>query len=258
MSKKSYFSALLLVTILFIFFATHQRLKTTVAQNNLTEDALVKSAWTALDSNDYTNALKIFTKASSSDVGRFVDYFFMGYMYQYGLGTKKNLEASVKWYEKAIVSLNWYEGLKKAEAVKIPYLLFIHSEPNPKAVITYQIGLDYVGLNDYVNAFQNFQKAAKFGNPSAQYSVALCYATGRGVIMNYIKAYAWASVAAAVGVNKQHEYVINQFISFLKQKLILQGYANNPSHPDGELQQAQALAKQYYNLYVLHEPTSET
>lgn len=202
------------------------------------EMKLIKSAIQAYQAKNYKNAMFLLKKAESNDTEGF-SQSLIGDLYGRGEGVKQDFHTALYWYS---VALEKMHGANASGSILL--------------ILTNDLGICYEHLHDYVLAFQYYEQAAKMGYPIAQHNLACFYAAGHGTIQDYKKAYAWASVAAAVGVNKQHKYSLNQFISSLKQKLILQGYTNNPSRPDDELQQAQALAKQYYKLYVLHQSTS--
>jgi len=50
---------------------------------------------------------------------------------------------------------------------------------------------------DYQNAFQHFKPLAEQGATSAQYKLGHMYSNGEGVPQDYVRAYMWASLAAA-------------------------------------------------------------
>jgi TPR repeat protein len=54
----------------------------------------------------------------------------------------------------------------------------------------------------YVEAAKWYLKAAKLGNPDAQYGVALLSSTGKGTPQDIIRAYIWANIAVANGADK--------------------------------------------------------
>lgn len=80
------------------------------------------------------------------------------------------------------------------------------------------------------------------------YQLALMYQNGEGVIQNYEQAYAWASVATAVGFvgfqNKNSQKLAEQLRNGLAFSLSLQDQTGQ------QLKQAKALAQQYYDQYV--------
>jgi uncharacterized protein len=55
---------------------------------------------------------------------------------------------------------------------------------------------------DYAAAFAGFRELAQIGQPTAQYNLAVMYAKGQGTRASDIYAYAWASLAAANGLEK--------------------------------------------------------
>ncbi len=58
---------------------------------------------------------------------------------------------------------------------------------------------------DYTKAFQDFSEMARLGQPTAQYDLAVMYLRGEGTRQSDIYAYAWASLAAANGVEHAKE-----------------------------------------------------
>jgi TPR repeat protein len=55
---------------------------------------------------------------------------------------------------------------------------------------------------DYAKAFHEFSELAQLGQPTAQFNIAVMYARGQGTRQSDIYAYAWASLAAANGMEK--------------------------------------------------------
>jgi TPR repeat protein len=55
---------------------------------------------------------------------------------------------------------------------------------------------------DYPKAFQEFSELARLGQPTAQYDLAVMYQHGEGTRQSDIYAYAWATLAAANGIEK--------------------------------------------------------
>lgn len=53
---------------------------------------------------------------------------------------------------------------------------------------------------DLAAAFEQFKELAELGQPTAQYNLAVMYARGEGIALSNTNAHAWASLAAASGV----------------------------------------------------------
>jgi len=64
------------------------------------------------------------------------------------------------------------------------------------------LGIDHYMPKDYAGVFNLFKKVADKGNSNAQYNLAVGYSKGRGVPINYKKAYIWYSLASAQGHEK--------------------------------------------------------
>ena len=54
-------------------------------------------------------------------------------------------------------------------------------------------------VGDYQKAFRLWKRSAEQGHTSSQGSVGAAYLEGNGVPRNYVRAYAWLSIAAAQG-----------------------------------------------------------
>jgi TPR repeat protein len=52
---------------------------------------------------------------------------------------------------------------------------------------------------DYTEALYWFRRAAALGNPSARYSLAGMYETGRGAAQDNVRAYMWLDFASSTG-----------------------------------------------------------
>jgi len=150
------------------------------------------------------------------------EFYAMGYMYEYGLGIKKDLNSALQFY---------YGSLYKTSILQ------------SKSVSLNALGTVYAELHNYTAAFQNYESASKLGNSNAQSNLAFFYANGYGTIQNQIKAYAWVSVAIAQGFqnngSEKESIQLKNYIGF---------YLN-----ESQIELANNLAKKYYNEYVLHQ-----
>jgi TPR repeat protein len=103
----------------------------------------------------------------------------------------------------------------------------------------FQLGQMYHQSNDrsrdYEQAVKWYSHAAKRGYRRAQHRLGTMYAKGLGVGRNFVKAYAWCKVAA----DQQSRFALR------KMKKI-----ESCLKPD-EIAQANRLARQYYDIYVI-------
>ena len=103
--------------------------------------------------------------------------FLLGKMYDFGNGTKKNLNKAVYWYRK---------GAERGNAKAMFNLALMYSTGE--------------GVNkDLKQAHKFYLKSAESGNDAAQFNLALMYLNGEGVQQNYKKAYEWFYKAALQG-----------------------------------------------------------
>ncbi len=105
--------------------------------------------------------------------GNALGEYYVGRMYQLGVGFEKNLKTAAGWYTRAT---------KKRQ-------------PDATAMLgrMYERG---EGVNkDPATAAKLMLLAAKMGHPQAQYDVGTQYYTGEGVQRNYLEAYKWFTLA---------------------------------------------------------------
>ncbi|MCF8038790.1 MAG: SEL1-like repeat protein [Desulfohalobiaceae bacterium] len=70
----------------------------------------------------------------------------------------------------------------------------------------YSDGLHAYLQGHYEQAYKEFKALASEGDPQAQYILGSMYATGKGVLQNYVKAHAWFNIAASRGHDKAAAY----------------------------------------------------
>ena len=70
----------------------------------------------------------------------------------------------------------------------------------------YSDGLHAYLQGHYEQAYKEFKSLASEGDPQAQYILGSMYATGKGVLQNYVKAHAWFNIAASRGHDKAAAY----------------------------------------------------
>ena len=106
--------------------------------------------------------------------------FYLGKMYDFGEGTKKDLKKAIYWYRQGA------------------------SQGNPKAMynLAYLYAYGEGVEKDLKKAVELYSQAAKKGLPMAQYNLSLMYVDGKGVEQNYDKAFEWAYKAAVQGHQK--------------------------------------------------------
>lgn len=98
----------------------------------------------------------------------------LGLCYTAGIGTTENEEEALKWYTKA-------------------------AEQN-YSVAQFELGWYYEDVvQDYVLAVDWYSKAANQGDKDAQYALGLCYYNGKGVRIDYDRAFGLIKQAAAQG-----------------------------------------------------------
>ncbi|MBN1365307.1 MAG: SEL1-like repeat protein [Syntrophaceae bacterium] len=69
----------------------------------------------------------------------------------------------------------------------------------------FKAGVDAYGKKDYKTAIKEFQLLADQGNADAQYMLGYMYASGKGVLQDYIEAHMWFNLAAAQGKDRAVE-----------------------------------------------------
>lgn len=117
------------------------------------------------------------------------------------------------------------------------------------------MGIIYESTLDYRNAFDAYRKAAIMGNPLAQYNLARMYGMGHGVIQDNKEAYAWASVAGAIGAENQADQdMIEEFIK--RNSFILAAQQSLTKQP--LIKEAKELANKYYGIYYLKLPENNS
>ena len=95
------------------------------------------------------------------------------------------------------------------------------------------IARDLERLNQNEKAVYWFKRAAKLGDPEAQFNLAMMYATGKGAQRNYVQAYAWFKLAA-----ENNYQNANASLGFASARLTVQ-----------QKRKADKLARHYKSLY---------
>ncbi|WP_353646509.1 YfdX family protein [Mesorhizobium sp. WSM2239] len=140
-----------------------------------TKDDTVSGGVAALTAGDYDAALKILTPLAEDNNPQAA--FWLGDMYEYGLGVPKKIDTALKWYRKSAEA-----GWTAAE---------------------FQLGEIYFNgtetLQDFAKAHKWLEQAAHGGNSKAQQDLGQLYAHGWGVEKDPIWAYVWYEIAAREG-----------------------------------------------------------
>ncbi len=167
----------------------------------------------------YTNIL------AAKNKGVLDGKYYLGYLYEKGIGTKKRPKKAFTLYQK--VSLSESEKLEDQYAIKaaacrlgILYIEGIGTEKNELAakeqfekaaengyaMADYYLGILYeMGYGtgvDYNKAFEYFDKAAKQNYAPALNEIGCMYFNGKGVETNYSQAVYYQKLAAALGYEK--------------------------------------------------------
>ncbi len=177
------------------------------------------------DGKHYNEALELYKalwhiNSGPNDYYKWLAASEIAEMYQ-GNGIKKDDHIALEWY---------YRALKNT------------GDKNTRAEIYGIIGAILYAQHDLVGAFNNFKKSAELGNSWYQTNLALMYYHGDGVIQDYMEAYAWASVALAIGViDQQHKNLAEAVKKDAKISLIYN------VQPGATLKNANELAKKHYD-----------
>ena len=121
---------------------------------------------------DYRSAMSWYEYAANE--GHTLSQYYLGFMYENGLGVAKDCYEAAKWYLKAT------DG---GEARAARHLAFMYYEGD---------GL----TQNYDNAFKFFSKAAELGDAHSQYCLGCMYYLGKSVSVDKSKAQIWFDYAA--------------------------------------------------------------
>ncbi len=196
----------------------HNRITTTALWVVLSILPFQGSAWAGLDEGyaayvrgDYATALPEFEPLAEQ--GDAAAQYNLGVMYASGEGVLQDYAKAVEWYRKAAE-----QGDVTAQ---------------------YNLGIIYdtgQGVpQDYAKAALWYRKAAEQGDVIAQNNLGFMHANGRGVPQDYVQAYAWLNIAADQGgadAKKARDWIV-------------------PRITPAQLEQAQALSREYFEKYVM-------
>ncbi len=164
-----------------------------------------------LQANSYTKAIPYFQYCA--DKGSHDCSFYLGRMYQIGLGVEKNGDIARKFLEKAALGGNmeswaknnlgvYYQDIKDYKTA----LKFYNLSASMGFGLAYtNIGwLYYYGYGitqDYKKAFENFKKGELYNDVKHNYAIGLghCYSLGRGILTDYNNGIYYYRIASNTG-----------------------------------------------------------
>lgn len=136
----------------------------------------------AYDKGDYTTAMAELRPLA--DAGDARAQFYLGEIYEGGLGVDQNDAQALEWYRRAAE-----QGLAKAQ---------------------YHLGLLYeIGRNvprNYATAAAWHRRAAEQGYAPAQSSLARLYLSGLGTKPDVVQAHVWSNLAVLSGIQSAERY----------------------------------------------------
>lgn len=173
--------------------------------------------------NNFIEAFNLHKKASTFDIYG-INQYSLALMYHTGKGVNEDHNAAIYWYLDAL-------GKLRKGCSNVPKIL-------------YNLGCIYSRNNDYIKAFYYYHKSAVMGDSCGQYSLAVMYADGHGVLKNFQQAYAWDSIAIAKGLDHYRLIEAEKLRERLSIIITDQDLSGN------SLKEAKDLAKQYYEKYL--------
>lgn len=142
---------------------------------------------------DYEKAYRLINETMDDGIAE--SFFLLGYLYHYGLYVEKNIEISIRYYNKAI-KLGCIRALYSLALI---YMLIDDYQDEKEATNLleeasdrghpYSMFLLGLGEDDEVKAFNLFKKAAKLDCYEAKTELGLCYLHGLGVSPDEHKAF---------------------------------------------------------------------
>ncbi|CAI2179428.1 11556_t:CDS:2 [Funneliformis geosporum] len=111
----------------------------------------------------------------------------LGLLYELGEGTEKNFEMAFYWYQKA--AENKSEEVKETEQNLEKHFYHIQKAmANENKLAKFSLDL-YYDYDNNVEAFESYEKSAKYGFINAQFKVAFCCNKGFGTEINKERAF---------------------------------------------------------------------
>lgn len=129
----------------------------------------------AYQRSDFARArLEFFQSAMEGHAGA---QFYLGEIYEGGVGVKLNYPTALDWY---------HQAARK-------------EHPQAQARLAYMFGKGLGTARDEAKAFQWYLRAANNGDVPAQFKVGVLYRQGRGIQKNNLEAYKWLTISASYG-----------------------------------------------------------
>jgi TPR repeat protein len=132
--------------------------------------------WNGLK-RDYKKAFDEFVKIEKETNGYHCAQYLIGYCYDYGHGTEKDLTKAVEWFAKSVAQGN--------SSAMVSLAFCYHNG----------FGVD----EDKTKGFELYEKSALLGDSTAMNNVGMCYEDGEGVTKDLNKAKEWYTKGAAQG-----------------------------------------------------------
>ena len=168
-----------------------------------------------LVSQNYLIAYELLKKVENRPGGGENAQHILGYMYQNGLGIKKDKKESLNWYKKsaeqgnaaaqASLGNSYFNGNGVTKDYKQSVIWYTKAAEQGNAAAQASLGNAFYNGNgvekDYKQAFNWYTKAAEQGEDSAQSNLGILYQYGYGVSKDYMKALDFYKKAADQGSN---------------------------------------------------------
>ncbi|WP_043646065.1 tetratricopeptide repeat protein [Fundidesulfovibrio putealis] len=129
----------------------------------------------AVTSGDYEKAFGMYKV--SAEQGNVSGMFYLGVMYDDGIGIQKNYYEAMKWYNKAA-------ELGDHKAMFNIGMMYYIGEWTPQ---------------NYAEAMRWFRKSAELGDVKAMFNLGMMNSKVEGVARDYVQAHKWFNIAAAGG-----------------------------------------------------------
>ena len=168
----------------------------------------MEDATAAYKRGDNVTAVKLLRPLAEAGKGN--AQFYLGGMYDYGLGVIMNKDEAVKWYTKAAVQgvaqaqvnlgfkYQTGQGVRKDLNAALKWYELAANQGTSAA--QFNLGTIFYdgpgGLRAYGEAAKWFLLAAQQGNPVAQFNLGTMFSEGKGVDRDDVQAYKWWDIAS--------------------------------------------------------------
>ena len=181
------------------------------------EDKVFEKGKSYYDEEDFTEAVKLFSKAAEQ--GHIKAQYYLGVCYYNGSGVEKDYTQAVKWYRKAAeqgdadaendLGFCYENGYGVAEDYTQAVKWYRKAAEQGDATAQINLGVCYFNgqgvAEDYTEAVKWLRKAAEQGHAVGQYILGVCYFNGQGVAEDYTEAVKWLRKAAEQGHEEAQE-----------------------------------------------------